>query len=167
MTAESETGYTKIFYSRKLQDYWIRRLIAFVIDAVIVSIAVLILELVVFGLVAVSTNAEFLLPWWSTNGLAFGFFSGLPLFLYSAFTESIYGFTVGKRIMHLKVVKKEGKKPDMNMAFLRDVTKIYWIAILLDVVIALAMPNRDPTHRYLDSYAGTTVTSEDWTLLPA
>jgi uncharacterized RDD family membrane protein YckC len=74
---------------------------------------------------------------------------------------------VGKRIMYLKLVTKEGKKPGLNRAFLRDVTKIYWLALLLDVVVSLAMANRDPTHRYLDSYAGTTVVSEDWTLLRA
>jgi len=166
MASDSEVGYSKIYNSRKLQDYWIRRLIAFIIDAIIVSIAVLILELVIFALVAASTSAGFLLPWWSTNSLLFGLFSGLPLFLYSAFMESSYGFTIGKNIMRLKVVNKEGKKPTMDTAFLRDITKIYWIVILLDVVVALALPNRDPAHRYLDSYAGTTVTSEEWTLLP-
>lgn len=132
----------------------------------IVSVVVLILEFVIFWAVAVSTNATFLLPWWSTQSLVFPFFSGLPLFLYSALTESIYGFTVGKRIMYIKVVTKEGNRPAMNVAFLRNVTKIYWVAILVDVVVALAMPNRDPAHRYLDSYAGTTVVSIDCTLLP-
>jgi uncharacterized RDD family membrane protein YckC len=165
MSTEPVTGYSKIFYSRKLQDYWLRRLIAYIIDAVIVSVAVLILELIIFWAIAISTNTTFALPWWSTNSLSFPFFSGLPLFLYSACTESIYGFTVGKRIMYLKVVTKEGNKPTPNKAFLRNVTKIYWLAILLDVIIPLAMANRDPTHRYLDSYAGTTVVSEDWTLL--
>jgi uncharacterized RDD family membrane protein YckC len=160
MTTKPQAGYTKIFYSRKLQDYWIRRLVAFVIDAVIVSVAILILELVIFWAIAVSTNAAFLLPWWSMHSLLFPFFSGLPLFLYSAFTESFYDFTVGKRIMYLKVVSKEGNSPTLNVALLRNVTKIYWVAILLDVVVAMAMPNRDPTHRYLDSYAGTTVVSE-------
>jgi uncharacterized RDD family membrane protein YckC len=167
MTTEPQAGYTRIFYSRKLQDYWIRRLVAFVIDAVIVSVAILILELVIFWAVAVSTNAAFLLPWWSTHSLVFPFFSGLPLFLYSAFTEYLYGLTVGKGIMYLKVVTKEGNRPPLNVAFLRNVTKIYWVAILVDVVVALAMPNRDPTHRYLDSYAGTTVVSKSWTLVQA
>ncbi|HVP40766.1 MAG TPA: RDD family protein [Candidatus Krumholzibacteriaceae bacterium] len=165
MSSELETGYSKIFHSPKLQDYWIRRLIAFIIDAVIVSVAVLILELIIFWAVSVSTSATFMLPWWSTNSLVFPFSSGLPLFLYSACTESIYGFTIGKRIMHLKVITKEGNKPTLNKALLRNVTKIYWLAILLDIVVSLAMPNRDPTHRYLDSYAGTTVVSENWTLL--
>jgi len=166
MTTERQTGYRRIFYSRKLQDYWIRRLVAFIIDVVITSIAVYILELIIFGIVAVSTSAAFGLPWWTTNSVTFSFYSGLALWLYSALSESAYGFTLGKRIMYLKVVSKEGKKPALNRAFLRNVTKIHWLAILLDTVVALAMSNRDPTHRYLDSYAGTAVVSGDWTLLP-
>ena len=166
MTTERQTGYARIFNSRNLQDYWIRRLVAFVIDVAIVSIAVFVLELIIFWVVAVSTSAAFGLPWWSTHSVTFPFYSGLFLLLYSAFTESSYGFTLGKRIMYLKVVTKQGNKPTLNRAFLRNVTKIYWLAILLDTIVSLAMSNRDPTHRYLDSYAGTTVVSEDWTLLP-
>jgi len=165
MTTEPQSGYAKIFANRKLQDFWIRRVIAIIIDAILVTIVVYIILSLIFLLVAVSTSTGFLLPWWTTYGLTFPFFSGLPLFLYSAFTESTYGYTLGKRIMYLKVVDKEGKKPSTNSAFLRNVTKIYGLALLLEVLISLAMPNRDPTHRYLDSYAGTTVVSEDGTLL--
>lgn len=165
MTTQPQTGYAKIFANRTLQDFWIRRVIAFIIDAILISIVVFIFELLVFWLASVSTSTAFVLPWWTTHSLIFPFFSGLPLFLYSALTESIYGFTLGKRIMYLKVVAKEGKKPGMNIAFLRNLTKIYGLALLLDVLISLAMPNRDPAHRYLDSYAGTTVVSEGWTLL--
>jgi uncharacterized RDD family membrane protein YckC len=161
MTTEPQTGFAKIFYGRKLQDYWLRRLVAFIIDAVLISIAVFILETIIFLATAFSTSTPFVMPWWSTHGLLFPFFSGLPLFLYSAFTESAYGFTLGKRIMYLKVITKEGNKPALNLAFLRNVTKIYWLALLLDVVIALALPNRDPVQRYLDTYSGTTVVSAD------
>lgn len=140
-------------------------MIAFIIDWILISIIVYVFELFVFWLASISTGTAFLLPWWATHGLTFPFFSGLPLFLYSAFTESIYGFTLGKRLMYFKVVAKEEKKPRTNIAFLRNLTKIYTLALLLEVLIALAMPNRDPVHRYLDSYAGTTVVSEGWTLL--
>lgn len=166
MTTQPQSGYAKIFADRKLQDFWIRRVIAFIIDSILISIIVYIVEVVIFGLVALATSTNFGVPWWATTSLSFPLFSGLPLFLYSAITESTYGFTLGKRLMYLKVADSEGKKPNLNRAFLRNVTKIYWLAILLDVVIALAMSNRDPVHRYLDSYAGTTVVSEgNWTLI--
>jgi uncharacterized RDD family membrane protein YckC len=153
MSADRTTGFAKIYYDRKLQDYWLRRLVAIIIDSVLISIATLILVVIIFWASSVS------MPWWGTNGFVFSFFSGIPLFLYSALTENIYGYTLGKRIMNLKVVKGEGRRPPMNIAFLRNVTKIYGLALLLDVVIALALPNRDPTQKYTDTYAGTMVIS--------
>jgi len=155
MSAENTSGFAKIYYDRKLQDYWLRRVVAFIIDAVIVGVAVAILEIIIFFALAMS------MPWWSMHGLVFPFLSGIPLFLYSALTENIYGYTLGKRIMNLKVVKGEGKRPPINIAFLRNVTKIYGLALLLDVVIALAMPHRDPTQKYTDTYAGSMVVSAD------
>jgi len=149
MSAETATGFTKIYYNRRLQDYWIRRLVAIIIDAVLIGIATLILEIIARA------------PWWSMNSLGFPFFSGILLFLYSALTEYSYGFTLGKRIMYLKVVRGEGKKPAINLAFLRNATKIYWLALLLDVVIALALPKRDPTQKYTDTFAGTIVAVAD------
>jgi uncharacterized RDD family membrane protein YckC len=159
--AETATGFTKIYYSRNLQDYWIRRLVAIIIDAVIIIIAVLILGGIIALIVALSTGSSFSTPWWIANGLAFPFYSGVPLFLYSALTEYYYGFTLGKRIMYLKVVRGEGKRPAINLAFLRNATKIYWLALLLDVVVALAMPKRDPTQKYTDTFAGTKVVASD------
>jgi uncharacterized RDD family membrane protein YckC len=161
VSAETATGFIKIYYSRKLQDYWIRRLVAIIIDAVIISIAVLILGGIIALIVALSTHSSFSTPWWIANGLAFPFYAGIPLFLYSALTEYYYGFTLGKRIMYLKVVKGEGKRPAINLALLRNATKIYWLALLLDVVVALAMPKRDPTQKYTDTFAGTMVVGVD------
>jgi len=159
MSAETTTGFTKIYYSQKLQEYWIRRLVAIVIDAVIISVVVLILGGIITLIAALSTGSSFGAPWWIANGLAFPFYSGIPLFLYSALAEHYYGFTLGKRITYLKVVKGEGKRPALNLAFLRNATKIYWLALLLDVVVALAMPRRDPTQKCTDTFAGTRVTA--------
>jgi len=161
VSAETATGFMKIYYSQKLQEYWIRRLVAIIIDAVIISVAVLILGGIVALIVALSTGSSFSTPWWIANGLAFPFYSGILLFLYSAITEYYYGFTLGKRIMYLRVVRGEGKRPAINLAFLRNATKIYWLALLLDVVVALAMPKRDPVQKYTDTFAGTKVVAAD------
>ena len=125
MSAETTTGFTKIYCGRKLQDYWIRRLIAIIIDAVIISIAVLILGGIIALIVALSMGSSFSTPWWIVTGLVFPFCSGIPLFLYSALAEYYYGFIAGKRIMYLKVVKGDGKRPAVNLAFLQNATKIY------------------------------------------
>jgi len=63
--------------------------------------------------------------------------------------------------MRLKVVRGEGKRLTMNLAFLRNATKIYWLALLLDVVIALAMPKHDPAQKYTDTFSGTNVAAAD------
>lgn len=156
MSAENTTGFAKIYYDRKLQDYWLRRLVAIIIDSVLISIATFILVVIIFWAATMGS-----IPWWGTNGFVFSFFSGIPLFLYSALTENVYGYTLGKGIMNLKVVKGEGKRPAINISLLRNVTKIYPLALLLDVVIALALPKRDPTQKYTDTYAGTMVISPD------
>lgn len=143
-----QTGFRQIYYSRSLQDYWIRRFVAFIIDVVILAIATWIL----IALIAI-VSLGFL--WW-TNMFAFPFLSGILWLLYSALMEFYYGFTIGKRIMMLKVVTADGKRPTLDMAFLRNVTKIYWVLLLLDIVIALAMTG-DPTQKYTDKFARTTV----------
>jgi len=112
-------------------------------------------------IVALSTGSSFSTLRWIANGLTFPFYSGIPLFLYSALTEYHYRFTLGKRIMCLKVVSGEGKRLAMNLAFLRNATKIYWLALLLDVVVALAMPKRDPAQKHTDTFAGTKVATAD------
>lgn len=48
-------------------------------------------------------------------------YSTLILFIYSAIATGLYGKTLGKHIFRLKVVTKEGLKPEMKKAFLRDV----------------------------------------------
>jgi len=156
MATETSTGFRQIYYSRKLQDYWIRRLIAIIIDSIIMSIAAWIIMALIMLAYLMSINEPFAMPWWTMHGLTFPFLSGMPLFLYSALTEYFYGYTFGKRIMGLKVVTAEGKKPAIGMAFLRNATKIYGLALLLDVVVALALPG-DPTKKYTDRFAVATV----------
>ncbi|MEM2102406.1 MAG: RDD family protein [Candidatus Bathyarchaeia archaeon] len=147
-TEASSTGFRQIYYSRTLQDYWIRRFVAFIIDAVILSVATWIL----IGIIAIASLGF----WWWTNMLAFPFLSGIFWLLYSACMEYFYGFTIGKRIMALRVMKTDGKRLTLDLAFLRNVTKIYWVLLLLDIVVALALPG-DPTQKYTDRFARTSV----------
>ncbi len=151
------TGFEKIGSDTRLQDHWIRRLIAFIIDSIIVAIATFIIVAVIaipFIIVAALAG----LPWFLTNPFAFPFFVGILSILYFALLESWYGWTFGKRIMNLKVVKNDGQKPPLDATLIRNISKIYWILILLDVIIGLATPG-DPNQKTTDRIAGTTVTS--------
>ncbi len=157
------TGFEKIGSDTRLQEHWIRRLIAFIIDSIIVAIATFIIVAVIaipFIIVEMLTG----LPWFLSNPFAFPFFVGILSILYFALLESWYGWTFGKRIMNLKVVKTDGRKPPLDATLIRNVSKIYWILVLLDVILGLATPG-DPNQKITDRIAGTTVTST--TALPS
>lgn len=151
------TGFEKIGSDSQLQDHWIRRLVAFIIDAIIVGIGTLIIAAIIaipFIIMAAATG----LPWYVFNPFIGPFFIGILSVLYFALLEFWYGWTFGKRIMNLKTIKLGGQKPPLDVAFIRNISKIYWILALIDVIIGLATPG-DPHQKISDRMAGTTVVS--------
>jgi uncharacterized RDD family membrane protein YckC len=147
------SGFETLTREGRAQSYWLRRLFAFVIDAIIVNIALLIIVgilampfLVVSGLGVVS--AVF-------SGV-FGAFSGLVLVFYFAFFEVSSGSSIGKKVLGLKVTGKGGRLPNFGEAFVRNISKIYWILLLLDVVVGLAT-SKGFTQKYSDQFIGTDV----------
>lgn len=149
------TGFDRIRNDAELQDHWLRRLLAFVIDSVIVSAFIFVIAVIV-SIPYIIIGAITGLPAYLFNPFAFPFFTGICSLLYFAFSESIYGTTLGKRIMNLKTTTLDGQKPTLSMAFLRNATKIYWIAILIDTLVGLATVG-DPHQRATDRAAGTIV----------
>ena len=151
------TGFEKIGTDAQLQTHWIRRLVAFIIDSIIVWIGVMIITAILsipFTLAAAAGGW----PWFAFNPFVTPLFAGILSVLYFAVLESRYGWTAGKRIMGLETVKTSGGKPSLDLAFIRNISKIYWILVLLDVVIGLATPG-DPSQKVSDRWAGTTVLS--------
>jgi len=143
-----------------VQEYWIRRLIAFVIDAVLVG--------VLLGIIILSASVGSLLvnpfTWTSfASSLSFaaGTFSvlsGVILALYFSAAESYYGRSLGKGLMGLKVTTDGGNMPSFEMAIIRNISKIYWILLLLDVIVGLAIET-DHRRKVSDRYAHTIVVS--------
>ncbi len=151
------TGFERIGSDSRLQDHWIRRLVAFVIDSIIVVIGTLIIGAIIsIPLMAMALATG--MPWFMLNPLTFPFFAGILSVLYFALLESLYGWTFGKRIMNLETIKLGGRNPTLDAAFIRNVSKIYWILILIDVVIGMAMSG-DPHQKVSDRFARTTVLS--------
>jgi len=151
------TGFKKIGSDPQLQDHWIRRLVAFIIDSVIVSICTWIIAAIItipFILIAATTG----LPRYMYDPFTFPFFAGILSVLYFTLLETYYGWTFGKRIMNLKTTKLDGQKPPLDLAFIRNISKIYWVLILIDTVIGLATPG-DIHQKVTDRIAGTTVVS--------
>jgi len=144
---ETSTVFEKIGTDRQLQDHWLRRLIAGIIDSIIIAIIVWIISLFV------------VFPSWGTWPIrASDFLHGVLFFLYAAFMESIRGTTLGKQIMCLKVTAMEGNLPSLNRTLIRDLSKIHGLLWLIDTLIGMATVG-DPHQKYSDRFAGTTVVS--------
>jgi uncharacterized RDD family membrane protein YckC len=144
------SAFERIGTDRQLQDHWIRRLIAGIIDSIIIGIIASIISVLV-ALPALILGAPLLFG-------AFPFLSGVLFFLYASFMESSRGTTFGKEVMNLKVTTKDGKLPSIDRAVIRDISKIYWVLWLIDTLIGMATPG-DPHQKYSDRFAGTTVVS--------
>ncbi|HEX9339585.1 MAG TPA: RDD family protein [Thermoplasmata archaeon] len=128
-----------------LQDHWIRRLFAFLIDAVVVFVIGLFLgiPLSVFGWV-----------WWLPP-----LFFGIIWFVYSMLLEGFIGGTIGKRLLSIRVVALDGNLSLMH-TIARNLSKVYWLVFLADLFIGAATRG-DPRQRLFDRFARTTVTRVD------
>jgi uncharacterized RDD family membrane protein YckC len=150
------SGIDALMKDSKAQEYWFRRLVALIIDGVIIGIVVAI----ILALVAIMT----VLPGYFAYGYApltifFGgatIIIGVLLILYFPIAEVTRGATIGKSVMKLKVVGKNGGNPDFVEAFVRNVSKIYWLLLLLDVIVGLAT-QKGYQQKYSDHIMGTSV----------
>lgn len=147
------SGIDSVIKERAAQEYWVERIVAFVIDAAIVYLAV--------GVLAFA----YALPFFFVSGIAavgamiagvFSFVVGVVLVLYFSLFENWAGTSVGKRAIGLVVRSKSGKNPSLVEAFTRNVSKVYWILLLLDVIIGLAT-SKEYTQKFSDRFAGTSV----------
>lgn len=122
-----------------LQEHWLKRVVALIIDSIIVSIIAV--PLVFFGALGFGFIASF---------ISFAIY-----FLYSALLEAAMGATLGKKIMGLKVVSLAGPL-GFEKAFIRNISKVWGLLLFIDWLIGFATEG-DPKQRYMDRVAGTTV----------
>lgn len=147
------SGFETLTKDQKAQEYWVQRFVAFIIDTVIVYAILAIITFAIaipFLFTGAFGVAGFLF------GGVFSFLWGLIFVLYFTVAESTSGASIGKRIFKLKVVTKTGSYPNFVEAFVRNVSKIYWLLLLLDVVIGLAL-SHGYQQKYSDSLMGTKV----------
>lgn len=133
----------RIMNESSLQQHWVKRVIAIVVDSIIVGIATTILGLLI-------NIAGFF------NWLSFPFVMGLIYVLYFTIAESTYGYTIGKRLVTLKVVMGSGQKPNFQSSFIRNISKIHFLLLILDTVGGFFL-SKDPHQKYTDQIANTTV----------
>ena len=152
------SGISTLSRDVQAQEYWVKRLLAYVIDAIVVY--------AVIGLAAAAAAlpaflAGVFVPGYSPRifpfGSYFGTFAGLLFVLYFTFAEATYGKTIGKAVMGLRVTTESGGRPTLGASFLRNLSKINWVLLLLDVILGLAL-EVGYTKKFSDRYLGTSVT---------
>ena len=147
------SGIDALTKDQKAQEYWVWRLVAVVVDYIIVGI--------VWGIIALVVAAP---SFFAGGGAFFGavvgvfaFVFGIIFVFYFAVTESVWGASLGKRFFNLRVKSKTGTNPTFGEAFVRNISKIYWLLLLLDVIVGLAV-SKGYQQKYSDHLIGTTVT---------
>lgn len=140
------TALDMIQHDQQLQDYWVRRVFAAIIDAVLVLTPVY----VFMGILALAGGHL----WW-----AGGIISGFVWFAYSILFEIAIGATIGKILLGLKVVSTRGKL-DGEQVVLRNLTKIFALLLVLDMLLAFVTETNDPHQRYMDRMANTALVME-------
>ena len=135
-----------------LQSHWIMRLIAYIIDSIIVSIATGILSAIVI-LPFVLGN-----PWGLFGNFNFQLAVGGLSVVYFLFAETFYGTTIGKNLMGLNVVTTSGERISLEKAFIRNISKLVPVLPILDVICGV-LTSTDLHQKYSDRLANTTVVS--------
>ena len=152
MEVTAETVIERFETDTDLQEHWVKRLIAYIIDSVIVGVlAAIFLGITLFPLAITNPASLF-------NILNFPFAMGLLYILYFPVAETMYGATLGKHMLGLKVVTKTGGRPSFEKAFIRNVSKIHQVLLLLDLVGGL-ITSTEFHQKYTDRIANTKVVS--------
>ncbi len=135
------TGFDYLGRDKSLQEHWLRRFVAIVIDWMIIFIPLNILGWIL-------GSALFGFIWLSLDNVVF--------FVYCAMFDVVVGGTVGKMLLGLKSVSVSGKM-DVAQALMRNITKIFVPLLLIDWIVGMAIDTKDPRQKWTDSLVNTSV----------
>ncbi|MGD0644803.1 MAG: RDD family protein [Candidatus Bathyarchaeia archaeon] len=155
MTDNSSTGQIDFMH-------WLIRLIAYVIDSIIIGIVAAIIYYIALLPLLIPSTTYFgvtvtgVAPWWAFILLLPIVFGILEL-LYFMILDSAWGGTIGKRILGLQVQMVKGGKVPFDKSIIRNISKIFWLFLILDWLIGIVTPGADRRQKLTDRWAGTTV----------
>jgi uncharacterized RDD family membrane protein YckC len=134
--------------------HWVVRLVAFIIDGILLAIVAAIIG----GILAIAAffGGGFGFFFGTVGFFAFSFIWGVLSFLYFMILDSYWGATIGKRVMGLQVQTINGGRIPLDKSFIRNISKIFWLFLLLDWIIGIASPG-DKRQKFLDRTAGVVV----------
>jgi uncharacterized RDD family membrane protein YckC len=133
-------------------NHWILRLIALIIDSIIIAIPVGIIWAILS--IVLLTNPFFVVY---GSWLLLPFLFGILWTLYFIFLDVYWGATIGKKVLGLQVQTVNGGKVPFDKAFIRNISKIHPLLLFLDWLVAIVTPRADKRQKYTDRIAGTTV----------
>lgn len=143
------------------QNHWVRRIIAYIIDAIIVGIILFVisfLSLLMTGLGSIFSSGSFAFNAFNP----FSYFAGLDallFFLYFTLSDYMYQKTFGKSLMGLLVVTTDGSKLDFGKCLIRNISKAYFLLLLLDLIVGF-FANAKPGQKFSDHLVNTAVVSK-------
>jgi uncharacterized RDD family membrane protein YckC len=138
--------------------HWVLRLIAYIIDSIITGIVAWVLISFVFvSLLFTSTSSLYWLYIGYGYYLILLFVTGVLQLLYFVFLDVAWGGTIGKRILGLQVQMVNGGKVTIDKSFIRNISKIFALFVLLDWLGGVFSSGSDKRQKYTDRMAGTTV----------
>ena len=138
------TGFDYLGHDKALQQHWLRRFIAVIIDSILIYVPILVFVSVLAGRHFVDA----------------GLLSGIALFLYSSLFDYAVGGTIGKLVTRLKAVSMT-KPLSLAQALVRNVTKVFGLLLLLDWIVGMAVETHDPRQKWTDQAAHTSVIALD------
>jgi len=133
------TGFDYLAQDKTLQEHWLRRVAAIVIDTIIIFAPI--------SLLFHFAGMSWFFPWW---------WAGAVLFLYASLFDASIGGTVGKMLMGLKSVSITGQLTS-SQALMRNVSKVFAPMLLLDWIEGMAVDTKDPRQKWTDQLSRTSV----------
>jgi len=136
--------------------HWILRLIALIIDSIILGVIAWAL-LFILLVPVLFTGAFYGL--WAAWGywLVYPFAIGILSVLYYLVLDVWWMGTLGKRLLGLEVQTTSGGRINFGQSFIRNISKIFFLFILLDWILGVVTAGADRRQKYSDRIAGTTV----------
>ncbi|MTK64039.1 MAG: RDD family protein [Methanobacterium sp.] len=131
-------------------NFWGRRLIALIVDIIILTLFMWILSGIVFWITA-SMGIFSTLTYWI-------FIGAIIILAYFTYFEGKTGKTPGKRMFNLKVVAEDGNLT-YKKSLIRSLSKILYLPLILDLILGFIFVKSND--RFLDRVSGTRVVPSD------
>jgi uncharacterized RDD family membrane protein YckC len=125
---------------------WKKRFMALIIDFLIITLLLWVIVAVIYPVIALLNLFALFIIWVPI--------AVILIIAYFTYFEGKYSTTPGKNVMKLKIRAQEGKITKRK-ALIRNLSKILWIPLIIDVIIGFALGK--PRERYLDRLAKTEV----------